>query len=72
MYFTSSGYGFRITSPFHVLHAFKVPFSTSSVDTTSEEVSSDGKMGDADVAEDHVGRAADSFTEIGDLDLIIF
>lgn len=63
-YFSLSSYGFRIKSPFHVLHAFKVPFSTSSVDTTSEEVSSDGKMGDADIADHHVGRAPDSFKEI--------
>lgn len=63
-YFSLSSYGFRITSPIHVLHAFQMPFSTSSVDTKSEEVSSDGKMGVADIAEGHVGRAPDSFTEI--------
>ncbi|XP_073059387.1 uncharacterized protein [Primulina eburnea] len=63
-YFSLSSYGFRITSPFRILHAFKLDFSTSTVDTTNEEVSSDVKMGDADIAEDHVGRASDSFMEI--------
>ncbi|XP_073279235.1 uncharacterized protein [Primulina huaijiensis] len=63
-YFCVSSYGFRITSPFRILHAFKLAFLTSTVDTTNEDVSSDEKMGDADIAEDQVGRASDSFTEI--------